>query len=114
MGGRYLQEDFKGTMMGGPFEGMGITGFDNLKKAYVGSWVDNMGTGVTTSEGTYDAAKKTITCTSQCPDAMMTKYVPDRMVTTLVDANTHKMEMYGPDKSGKEFRCMEITYTRAK
>jgi hypothetical protein len=114
MGGRYLQEDFKSTMMGMPFEGMGLTGFDNIKKAYVGSWIDNMGTGVTTMEGAYDAAKKTISCTSQCPDPTMTKYVSSRMVSTLVDANSHKLEMYGPDKSGKEFRCMEITYTRAK
>jgi hypothetical protein len=114
MDGRYLQEDFKSTMMGKPFEGMGVTGFDNIKKAYVGSWIDNMGTGVTSMEGTYDAAKKTISCTSQSPDATWTKYVPARMVSTLVDANTHKLEMYGPDKSGKEFRCMEITYTRAK
>jgi hypothetical protein len=114
MGGRYLQEDFKGTVMGQPFEGMGITGFDNMKKAYVGTWIDNFGTGIMTSEGTYDAAKKTISCTSQCPDATMTKYVSSRMVSTLIDANTHKLEMFAPDKSGKEYRSMEITYTRAK
>jgi hypothetical protein len=114
MGGRYIQEDHKGTAMGAPFEGLGVSGYDNLKKKYVGSWVDNMGTGVMMSEGTYDAAKKTLTCASQCPDPTMTKYVASRMVTTFVDENSHKLEMFGPDKSGKEFRCMEITYTRAK
>lgn len=114
MGGRYLQEDHKGNMGGMPFEGMGITGYDNMKKKYVGSWVDNMGTGITMMEGTWDAAKKTLSCTCEVPDATMTKYTTGRMVSTVADANTHKMEMFVPDKSGKEFRCMEITYTRAK
>src|SRR5262249_28225517 len=53
MGDRYLQEEVKGSFQGMPFSGMGITGYDNIKKKYVGAWVDNMGTGVMTSEGTY-------------------------------------------------------------
>jgi hypothetical protein len=114
MEGRYLQESDKGTAMGKPFEGMGLTGFDNLKKKYVGSWIDNCGTGIMSSEGAFDAAKKTITFTSQGPDLAMTKYVPMRMVDVLVDADTHRMEMYGPDKSGKEFKTLEVAYTRAK
>ncbi len=114
MGGRYLQETHKGEAMGQPFEGMGLTGFDNLKKKYVGTWVDNMGTGVMVSEGSYDPATKAISFKTEGPDESMTKYVPMRMVHTITDANTHKMEMYGPDKSGKEFRTLEVTYTKAK
>jgi hypothetical protein len=114
LGGRYLHEEDKGSFMGQPFEGMGVTGFDNLKKKYVASWIDNMGMGIMRSEGTYDAAKKTINYTSECPDPTMTKYVPSRMTLAFVDANTVKMEMFGPDKSGKEYKGMELTYTRAK
>ena len=111
---RYLQEEHKGTMMGQPFTGMGITAFDNLKKKYLGSWIDNAGTGIMVSEGTYDPAKKALHFTSESPDPTMTKFVPVRMTSTFVDATTYKMEMWGPDKSGKEFRNMEITYTRSK
>jgi hypothetical protein len=115
MGGRYLQEMDKGEAMGMPFEGMGLTAFDNLKKKYLGTWIDNMGTGIMVStEGTYDPASKSITSKTEGPDATMSKYVPMRMVRTMIDANTHKMEMFGPDKSGKEFRSFECTYTRAK
>lgn len=114
MGNRYVQEDFKGTMMGMPFEGMGITGFDNLKKKYVGTWIDNFGTGITTSEGTWDAGKKAMTCMAQMPDPTMTKYISCRMVSTIADANSHKMEMFMPDAGGKDIRVMEISYTRAK
>jgi Protein of unknown function (DUF1579) len=77
MGGRYFQTDHKGKMqMPGAdgkmtdmeFHGMQIDGFDNVKKKFVSSWVDNMGTGIMLSEGTYDPATKTITYTwkSRC------------------------------------------------
>ena len=33
-GGRFLEQKFSGTSMGQPFEGLGITGFDNIAKKY--------------------------------------------------------------------------------
>src|SRR5215510_6178115 len=42
--GRYCQEQTTGEMMGKPFQGMGLTGYDNALKKYVGVWIDNMGT----------------------------------------------------------------------
>jgi len=114
LGGRYLEEKHTATWMGEPFEGQGLSGFDNLKKKYVSVWCDNMGTGLTTSEGTYDARKKAITYTGQGPDMTMTRFAPYRIVSTFADANSFRMEMYATDKAGKEFRSMEITYTRKK
>jgi hypothetical protein len=35
-----------------------------------------------------------------------------REVIRVVDNNKHVFEMYGPDKSGKEFKTLEIVYTR--
>src|SRR5262245_10930235 len=46
MGDRYLLQSVKGNFMGMPFEGSAVMGYDNLKKKYVGAWVDNMGTGI--------------------------------------------------------------------
>src|SRR5436190_10876516 len=34
MTGRFVREEFKGEMMGKPFTGMSLTGYDNLKKKY--------------------------------------------------------------------------------
>ena len=51
LGGRYQQSTHKGDMSGMPFEGIGITGFDNIRKVFVNSWVDNMGTGIMYLEG---------------------------------------------------------------
>jgi hypothetical protein len=114
MGGRYIHESAHGSAMGHPFEGAGVFGFDNIKKKYVGGWIDNMGTGLMTSEGTYDASKKALTYMSSGPDASVTKYVPMRTVQTFVDANHFKLEMYAPDTHGKEYKSMEIVYSRSR
>src|SRR6185436_18255599 len=51
LNGRYLEQNYKGTSMGMPFEGIGYTGYDNVQKRYVGTWMDTFGTGVMHSHG---------------------------------------------------------------
>lgn len=113
MGGRYIQEECRGSFMEQPFEGMGFAGFDNMKQKYFGTWIDNMGTGFMMSEGTYDPARKAILYKGKGPDVMVGEYVPVRSVDTFVDANTMKAEMFSAWKDGKEYKMMEINYTRA-
>src|SRR5262249_2628167 len=50
LGNRYLEDTTHGNMMGQPFEGHGVTGYDNMKKKYVSTWIDNGGTGIMTME----------------------------------------------------------------
>jgi len=112
MDGRYSQEMVSGENMGMPFTGMGVTGYDNLAQKYVGSWVDNMGTGIMNSEGTYDASANVMNWTAHMIDAMTGKPTNYRMVTRFVDDNKHVFEMYAPGPDGKEMKMMEITYER--
>lgn len=114
LGGRYVEDTFTGTFMGEPFHGRGVTGFDNLKKKYVTTWIDDAGTGIMHSEGTFDAATKTFTYTGESPDCMAGKYVKSRAIDRMVDADHWTMQMYSPGPDGKEFMNMEIAYTRAK
>jgi hypothetical protein len=58
--GKWVKEEYKGAMMGMPFDGMSITGYDNFKKKYVACWVDSMGTALTTLEGNYGQDGKTL------------------------------------------------------
>ena len=111
MGGRFLQQNFNGNMMGQPYSGMGITAYDNLRKRYVSTWIDTMSTGIFMMEGTASADGKTITLKGQheMPNGAQMKH---RGVWTLVDANTQIFEMYGAHGDEKEMKVMEITYTR--
>jgi hypothetical protein len=118
MDGRYLHHMFKGEPMMGmptPFEGAGTMGYDNALKKYVGTWMDNMGTGTMYMTGTYDEAKKQYTLSGEMPDITKDgKMCTMREVMTVHDKDHHTMEMYAPDRTGKEFKCMEIKYTRQK
>ena len=113
MDGRYCQEVTSGQMMGQPFSGMGLTGYDNVIGKYVSTWVDNMGTGIMTSTGTADATGKVITWIGTMSDPMTGKVSKSRMVTTIVDDDHHTFEMYGtPPGAKKEVKMMTIEYSR--
>lgn len=113
LGGRYQQSTNKAQMMGMPFEGISTTGYDNAKKVYVSSWVDNMGTGIMNMEGPWDEATKTISLKGRMLCPANNKECDVRETFKLIDDNTQLMEMYGPDmKTGKEYKSMEIKFTR--
>ncbi len=120
MGGRYVVMDVSGKMKmpdetgkmkETQFKGMGIEGYDNVKKKFVGSWIDNMSTGIMMSEGTYDAASKTFTFTSEM-EMMPGMKTPVREVLKVPDNNHMTMEWY-ETRGGQEKKTMEIDYTRA-
>jgi hypothetical protein len=112
MGGRYLEETFKGDFMGMPFEGHGVTGYDNVKKQYWGSWIDNMSTGMMTSTGSGDGT--TFTFTGTMADPMTAKDSTINQKVTVTDADHHTMEMWAPGPDGKMYKSMEIVYSRKK
>jgi len=112
--GRYQSSEHKGNFMGMPFEGMSITGYDNAKKKFVSTWIDNMGTGLMNMEGDWDASKKSIEFKGKMTDPTRPgKNCNMREVYTFVDDTHQTLEMYGPDsKTGKEYKTMEIKYTK--
>jgi hypothetical protein len=113
MDGRYCQEVASGQMMGAPFSGMGVTGYDNVLGKYVSTWIDNMGTGIMASQGTVDASGKVITWASTMSDPATGKPSKARMVTTIADDDHHTLEMFAVPPGGKkEMKTMTIEYTR--
>jgi hypothetical protein len=114
MEGRFLQGTFKGFMMGTNFEGFSITAYDNTAGQYQSVWLDNMGTMLMYATGSYDPATKTMTMRTEMNDLVDPSVkVGVREVITIVDADTHRMEMF-ETRAGKESKGLEITYTRKK
>jgi hypothetical protein len=111
LGGRFLHQEYTGEMMGNPFTGIGVTGYDNHTKKYVSTWMDSMGTSILFFEGTAGRDGKTITQESHHDDAVRGP-MTWRSVTRIVNENTYLFELYNIDKRGKEEKMMEITYTR--
>ena len=109
-GDRFLEQRYKGTFMNQPFEGYGLTGYDNQKGVYQSTWVDVMSTGMTISEGTWDETSKSLISKSTMlgPDG---KPGEVRTVMKLVDPSTLLYSTYWPS-NGKDQMMMEITYKK--
>lgn len=116
LGGHYQSTTHTGDMMGMKFEGRSITGYDNATKQFVSTWIDNWSTGIMNMTGTWNESSKTLNMTGSMPDITRPgKLCTLREVFTVVDENTQKMEMFGPDpNTGKEFKMMEINMKRKK
>jgi len=114
MGGRYQVSNHNGNMMGMPFEGMSTLAYDNAKKVFISTWIDNMGTGMMKMEGPWDAATKTITLAGKGMDPATLMERDYRETFAIIDDNTQLMTMYGPGPDGKEAKMMEIKFTRKK
>lgn len=112
MGGRVLQEDFKGTMMGQPFEGMALSGYDNIRKQYWTTWMDSMSTGMMVSYGTRTADKLVMDGTFTCP--MSPEPATAKSTITYESPDKHVMEMSMAMKDGTPMGAMRITYLRKK
>ena len=114
MGGRYQQSTFKGTVSGMPFEGISTLAYDNAKKVFVNTWIDNMGTGIMNMEGTYDSVNNQINFTGRSTDPTTGKDCQIRQTYKVVDENTQRMEMFATYPGGKEYKSMELVYKRKK
>jgi hypothetical protein len=107
LGERYQQSTYTGNIDGMPFEGISTLAYDNARKIYISTWVDNMGTGIMYMEGTYDEPTTTINFKGKATDVASGKGIAVREVFKLVDDKTQTMEMF-ETKEGKEMKTMSI------
>jgi hypothetical protein len=112
LGGRYMQTKYSGNIMGMPFEGISTDGFDNAKKVYVTTWVDNMGTGIMHAEGKYDEATKTVIYNGTLFDPMQDKDLTYRQTMQMVDDRHMVMEMFNTTKDGKEYKSLRVDFVK--
>jgi len=113
MGNRFLESNFTGTMMGMPFEGRAITGYDNANEKYTGFWYSNFETGLMPpSVGTVDASGRVFTFLRECKDPLTGEWCKSREIVTIKSANEHGMEFHMQQGDAPEFHMMTIAYTR--
>ena len=111
MNGRYQESRVKGNFEGMPFEGLSTLGYDNGRKVWVSTWLDNMGTGIMLMEGTMDTVTKVLNMKGKGWDPMTGKEVIMRETFKIIDDNNQYMEMFCT-KDGKEFKNMEMKLTK--
>lgn len=111
--GRFVRIDFSGVMMGMPFKGFGLVGYDNAAKKFQSIWADSMVSGMMVSTGDATSDTKTInwTATVTGPDG---KPCTMRQVETMTDDDHFTFTMYNKAEGQPERKEMMIEYTRAK
>jgi len=112
VGGRYLEQVYKGTSMGMPFEGIGYTGYDNVRKRYVGTWMDSFSTGLMHSFGVGRPTANKMSFVAEAFDPSGKKMAFETILR-VADNDHHSYEMWTKAPNGKKFRTMIVEYTRA-
>lgn len=110
--GRFLEEEFNGEMMGKPFTGRSLIGYDNTKQRYNMIWISDVQTSMFVTEGQGDEGNKVITLEGKvtCPVTGQ-RDIPMRSVYRILSPDKHIFEMYDGGKGNA--KTMEITYSRA-
>jgi hypothetical protein len=113
MGGRYLISNITGKMQDSTFQAMGTLGYDNVKKVFVSTWIDNFSTGITELEGNWNNAEHQLELKGKLVDPVTGKEADARENIRAIDGNNQFVELilYPGDKN-KEQKLMEIKYSR--
>lgn len=114
LGNRFVEEKFKGSWMGKPFQGIGYTGYDSVKNKFVSSWIDTTSTGIMMNEGVFNDSDNSFEfiTTYTCPVSGKSKN--GKSILKIVSKDLHIFEMFDTDAHGKQLKLMTIEYSRRK
>lgn len=114
--GRFTRCEMKGEMPGmGPYNGLMISGYDNITEKFVCTWIDNVSTSMANGEGELSKDGKTITWNFTCNCPLTKKPVAMKQVETMTGKDSKTLELFGAEpKSGKQYKMMQIELTRKK
>ncbi len=114
MNGLFISEVTNADMFGMPWEGRGVFGYDTHKKKHIGTWFDSFGTYMMNFAGDCDGACKVVSLYADYFDPMSGSQKRMKSMTTHVDADHMKVELFDVDGEGKETRLVVIDYARGK
>lgn len=110
--GRMLLDEHKGSMMGLPYEGIGMTGYDNYRNMYFSSWCSNMQTNMLTMTGKRHPDTGIFTYYGEMDEPSI-KVIGRtvKYVTRIINENKYVFDIIDLH-AGDDYKVIEITYTR--
>lgn len=109
-GGKWTWSTFTGEVMGAPFEGHALTGYDGKSERVTSFWIDSMNGAFMRTDGTYDAKKQVLTMSGTCYDEQG-KRSPVASTATTTDKDARQTRMVFGEGEGQS--VMTIAYRRA-
>lgn len=110
MAGRFVEETVQGDFMGAPFQGRGLTGYNNVTGEYEATWIDNHTTAIVRYTGEVDDQGRMIFM-SKYKDPTSGEMVKGRSVAEFVSDDEVVYRAY-EDRGEGETLTMELIYTR--
>lgn len=107
-GGKWTWSDFRGDIMGAPFEGHALVGFDSKADRIVSFWFDSMSGACMRTDGKRHPKMHAMNGTSYDEQGQR---IPVTSTTTVTDKDTRTMRMLFGDGAGQ--RVLTIAYRRA-
>jgi len=113
LGGRFVEEKFDSTFGDKPFQGIGYTGYNNVRKKFVSSWMDSSSTGILMTEGSVDKTGQSIESKGwyQLPGGTSKQF---RTVFKILSDQEMVYGHYEHGKNGREYQSFEVKYTKAQ
>ena len=114
LGGRYLRETMHGDTMGMPFDGLGLTGYDNTTGVVTSIWMDSMSTGTIVMTGQWEKPGAPLETTGVMTDPATGEQMQLRTVTTFISDDESRFDYYATMPGMAETKMMELHYVRAQ
>lgn len=108
--GKWAWSTFRGDVMGAPYEGHALTGYDRKADKVVSYWIDSMNGAYMLTEGAYDATKQTFTLHGTCYDESGKRSVV-ASTATATGKDARQLRMVFGEGAGQH--VMTIAYRRA-
>ena len=112
LGGRYLEQRYRGSFLGQSFEGRAMEGYDNVTGEFFSAWFDTMSTGLFLSRGKQDGQRNAVDYLGTHADPMTGDDVVQKSRTEVIDKDHFRIEMW-TQEDGNFRLTMRADYRRA-
>ncbi len=112
--GRFVMDTHHGSMMGQPYHGIGMTGYDNYRNMYESTWTSNMGTNMLTMKGARHPETGVFTFYGEMDEpALKVIGRTVKYVTKIVDKDHYTFDIIDAHVS-EDYKVISIAYERVK
>src|SRR5262245_29856692 len=113
LGGRFLQEESSGTLLGNPVSGLKLVGHNADAGLFEAVWMYTGSTAMMTMSGKMNEESKSVEFAASVPGPKGAK-MNFMIVYKFADADTFTVELTARGEDGSKGPTMETTYTRKK
>jgi hypothetical protein len=112
LGNRFLKEDFEGDVLGEQYQGLGLMGYDAASRRFTTVWIDSLNTTVAVQKGKFFPEENTFDLTGEVYDPMLGHNKTTQSQIRVNSPDSYTVTMTDKASNGKQYKSLEIQYTR--